>query len=82
MRQTITIGSGRSLNSLNVSVAGKTGTAQWSTKNLPHAWFIGFTPYENPEIAFVVLLEEGGEGSSVATPIAKEILTWYFNRDN
>ena len=34
MRQTITIGSGRSLSSLNVSVAGKTGTAQWSTKNL------------------------------------------------
>jgi len=82
MRQTVTIGSGRSLNSLSVSVAGKTGTAQWSSKSLPHAWFIGFAPYQDPEIAFVVLVEEGGEGSSVAVPIAKEILEWYFNREN
>jgi len=82
MRQTVTIGSGRSLNALPISVAGKTGTAQWSTKSLPHAWFIGFAPYENPEIAFVVLVEESGEGSAVAAPIAREIVDWYFNRDN
>lgn len=82
MRQTITIGSGRYLNSLPVEVAGKTGTAQWSTVKNTHAWFIGFAPYDNPEVAFAILLEEGGEGSSTATPIAYDILNWYFRDRN
>lgn len=78
MRQTVTAGSAISLSDLPVAVAGKTGTAQWSSKNNPHAWFTGFAPYENPEIVIVVLIEEGGEGSSVAVPIAEEVLRWYF----
>lgn len=78
MRQTVTSGSARSLNALPVTVAGKTGTAQWSTKKNPHAWFIGFAPYEKAEIAFTILVEEGKEGSTVAVPIAKEFLEWYF----
>ncbi|MFZ4648252.1 MAG: penicillin-binding protein 2 [Patescibacteria group bacterium] len=78
MRETVTAGSARSLQTVPVAVAGKTGTAQWSSKKYPHAWFAGFAPYEDPQIAIVVLVEEGREGSSVATPIAKEILTWYF----
>lgn len=78
MRDTITKGSARSLQSVGVPVAGKTGTAQWSTKNNNHAWFTGFAPYENPEVAVTILIEEGGEGSSVAVPIANEFLTWYF----
>ena len=78
MRQTVTLGSARSLNSVPVPVAGKTGTAQWSSVKDTHAWFVGFAPYENPELAFAILVEEGGEGSSVAVPIAKEFLEWYF----
>ena len=78
MRQTITAGSGRNLNSLPVAVAGKTGTAQWSSTHATHAWFTGYAPYDQPEIAITVLVEEGGEGSSVAVPIAKEILQYYF----
>ncbi|PIT95344.1 penicillin-binding protein 2 [Candidatus Falkowbacteria bacterium CG10_big_fil_rev_8_21_14_0_10_39_9] len=78
MRQTITDGSGRNLNSLSVAVAGKTGTAQWSSTRSPQAWFIGYAPYNNPELAITVLVEEGGEGSSVAVPIAKDILQYYF----
>ncbi len=78
MRQTITSGSARSLNSVPATVAGKTGTAQWSSTKENHAWFSGFAPYENPELAFAILVEEGGEGSSVAVPIAKEFLEWYF----
>lgn len=78
MRETVTGGSARILQSVPVEVAGKTGTAQWSTKKYPHAWFSGFAPYNDPQIAIAVLVEEGREGSSVATPIAKEILTWYF----
>jgi penicillin-binding protein 2 len=79
MRDTVTFGSARSLNSLPVAVAGKTGTAQWSSKKGPHAWFIGFAPYDNPEIAITVLVEEGIEGSAIAVPIAKDILNWYYS---
>lgn len=79
MRQTITQGSARSLSSLPVAAAGKTGTAQWSSQKNPHAWFIGFAPYENPELAITVLVEEGVEGSTMAAPIARDILAWYFD---
>jgi len=78
MRQTVTSGSARRLNSLPVEAAGKTGTAQWSTKENTHAWFIGFAPYENPEVVITVLIEKGGEGSDTAVPVAQEFLEWYF----
>ncbi len=82
MRQTITSGSAQSLQSVPVAVAGKTGTAQWSSDSdkEPHAWFTGFAPYDNPEIVVTILIEEGGEGSRVAAPIAKEVLEWYFGQ--
>ncbi len=76
--QTVTDGSARSLQSVPVAVAGKTGTAQWSSKYQPHAWFTGFAPYNNPEIVITILVEQAGEGSDVAVPIAREYLEWYF----
>ncbi|KKQ61603.1 MAG: Peptidoglycan glycosyltransferase [Parcubacteria group bacterium GW2011_GWE2_38_18] len=79
MRQTVLAGSARSLQSVPVAVAGKTGTAQWSSKKDPHAWFTGFAPYDNPKIVITILIEEGKEGSSVAVPVAQEVLTWYFS---
>jgi penicillin-binding protein 2 len=79
MRDTILYGSAKSLQSVPVAVAGKTGTAQWSTKYAPHAWFTGFAPYDNPDLVITILIEEGKEGSTVAVPIAKEFLQWYYN---
>lgn len=82
MRETVVRGSARSLGTLPISSAGKTGTAQWSSKKDPHGWYVGFAPYEDPEIAFAVLVEEGVGGNTYAVPIAREILAWYFaNRD-
>lgn len=81
MRQTIVSGSARRLNSLPVEIAGKTGTAQWNSNKYPHAWFTSFAPYNNPEIVLTVLVEEGKEGSSIATSIAGDILRWYFGGD-
>jgi len=78
LRQTVTSGSARSLGVLPVEAAGKTGTAQWSTTGAPHAWFTGFAPYDNPEIVITILVEEGQEGSTIAVPIAREVLDWYF----
>lgn len=78
MRQAVTAGSARSLGDLPVAAAAKTGTAQWSSTKSTHAWFTSFAPYETPEIVVTVMIEEGGEGSAVAAPVAKAILREYF----
>lgn len=81
MRETVISGSGRSLNTLPVEVAGKTGTAQFSNDlDRKHAWFEAFAPYSDPEISIVVMVEEGGDGDKIAAPVAKEVLNWYFTR--
>lgn len=77
MRQTVTTGSARSLGSLSLAVAGKTGTAQVGGDKPPHAWFTGFAPFDNPEIAVTVLIEHGGEGSVAAVPVARDIFMWW-----
>lgn len=59
------------------SVGCKTGTAEKALGN-PHAWFTVYAPFENPQIAVTVLVEDGGEGSSVAAPVAKEIVDWWI----
>ena len=76
----------------NVTVAGKTGTAEFyrddnhdlkpdrdEKGNLPtHAWFTAFAPYVDPEIVVTVFVANGGEGSGVAAPIATRVLQEYF----
>jgi penicillin-binding protein 2 len=63
-----------------IQVACKTGTAQHGDeKTLPHAWLTAFAPAHKPEIVVTVLVESGGEGSTVAAPIAKKILEAYFS---
>ncbi|PIS05501.1 MAG: penicillin-binding protein 2 [Candidatus Buchananbacteria bacterium CG10_big_fil_rev_8_21_14_0_10_42_9] len=79
LRRAVTSGSAVGMSTLPISTAGKTGTAQWSSKDSPHAWFTSFAPYEKPEIVVTVLVEEGGEGSSVALPVAREIISWWAN---
>lgn len=61
-------------------VGCKTGTAEKELGN-PHAWFTAFAPFDNPQIAITVIIEDGGEGSSVAAPTAKEVLDWWLDRN-
>ena len=77
-----------------ITVAGKTGTAEFCDKEHynpekedcldehdlrpSHAWYVAFAPYENPEIAIVTFVFDGGEGSLTAIPITKKILEAYF----
>lgn len=63
-------------------VACKTGTAETGDNGKTHAWFAAFAPADNPKIIIDVIVENGGEGSSVAAPIAKEILQYYFGKEN
>lgn len=64
---------------VRVKVGCKTGTAQIGGKDdMPHAWITVFAPFYNPEIVVTVLVENGGEGSSIAGPIARDILKEYF----
>jgi len=63
-----------------VEAAAKTGTAQWGTDKVPHAWFTAFAPYKKPEIVVTVLVEEGKEGSQIALNVAQDILQYYFTR--
>lgn len=81
-------GTAKALTVPGITVAGKTGTAEFYDPDIPlkandrlptHAWFTAFAPYEDPEIAIVVFVYNGGEGSAVALPIGQEILRGYFN---
>ncbi|OGY81689.1 MAG: penicillin-binding protein 2 [Candidatus Kerfeldbacteria bacterium RIFCSPHIGHO2_12_FULL_48_17] len=80
MRQAVLAGSARSLQELPVSSGGKTGTAQFGSGGKTHSWFVGFAPYENPEVVIAVLVEGAGGGNDAALPIARETLQWYFTR--
>lgn len=58
-----------------IEVGGKTGSAQ--TGNGTNGWFVGFAPFDDPEIAVVVLVENGGHGGYTAE-VAKKIIAEYF----
>lgn len=66
------------LNSINLSVAGKTGTAQQETTRPSHGLFIGFAPYEDPEIAMAVRIANGYSSGNAVT-VAKDILLYRYN---
>src|SRR3989344_1412249 len=70
-------GTGAPFFNAKYEVGCKTGTAEKELGN-PHAWFTVFAPFENPQIALTVIIEDGGEGSSVAAPVAKEIVDWWM----
>ncbi len=77
MRECVTAGSCKLLNNLPFLAGGKTGTAQWSKNQPTHAWFTSFAPFVDPRIVVTVLVEEGGEGATIAMPIAKNFLDWW-----
>ena len=82
MRKTITDGTAQTLKDLPIEAAGKTGTAQFGTEDKTHAWFASYAPFNDPQIAMIVLVEGGGEGHSSAVPITKDVYQWYFGGRN
>ncbi len=63
-----------------ITVACKTGTAETTPNEKPHAWITLFAPAYNPQVVVTVLSERSGEGSSVAGPVAKKILEAWFSK--
>lgn len=79
-----------SIDDLGIRTAGKTGTAeycdniadalgycvrgQWPS----HAWYVGYAPYEDPEIIIIAFIYNGGEGSFMALPIVRDLMRTYF----
>ncbi|MDP9351997.1 MAG: penicillin-binding protein 2 [Chloroflexota bacterium] len=82
MVTTVAEGSGRRAQVKGVEVAGKTGTAQLGGELDPHAWFTAFAPAEEPQIAVAVLVENAGEGSEVAAPLAGQLISSYLARQD
>ncbi|MEK7163059.1 MAG: penicillin-binding transpeptidase domain-containing protein, partial [Patescibacteria group bacterium] len=58
--------------------AAKTGSSQVENKTKTNAFFVGYAPKDNPQIAILVLVEDAREGSINAVPVAKDILKWYY----
>lgn len=77
MREAVRSGTGKAAYLKEVEIAGKTGTAEDPPRYRPHAWFAGWAPYENPQLAIAVFVEQGGHGGEVAAPIAREIVKWW-----
>ena len=65
-------------SSLNVEVAGKSGTAQESDLKPEHAWFTGFAPYSDPQIAVTVRISNG-YGSTNVVDTFRDTIAAYFN---
>ena len=87
MHDATTKGTAKRCKIKGIEIAGKTGTAQWRNHNmqLNLAWFIGFAPVKNPEVAIAVLIEgilpqDHIQGGLTATPVARDILLAYFNK--
>ncbi len=82
MYETVRSGTGTAAAISGIKVCGKTGTAENEKtnedKSKTHATFVGFAPYDDPEIAVSVVLEYAGYGGSVAAPIAREVIREYL----
>ena len=75
MRGVVDEGTGTAAALTGLSVAGKTGTAETGDTGRNQAWFIGFAPAENPEIAVAVVIEDtAGTGGGVAAPVAGAVM--------
>lgn len=78
MRQTVTNGTGRVCDIKDVTVCGKTGSAE--ARGAAHGWFVCFAPQENPKIAIAVIVEHGRHGATTAAPVCRAMLDVYFGK--
>jgi penicillin-binding protein 2 len=78
LERVVELGTGTGARIKEISIAGKTGTAQNPPKP-DHAWFVGYAPTDEPEVVFAVLVENAGHGGAVSAPIAGQLIRAYFS---
>ena len=82
MEAVVTEGTGSQLKDRSYTAAGKTGSAEFSDESdESHAWFTGFAPAEDPQIAVTVVVESIGSGGDYAVPLARRVFDAYFEED-
>ena len=87
-------GTGRAATIEGLDICGKTGTSQIIAKEnpnykilikekrfMPNSWFVSFAPKDNPRLAMVVLVENGGDAGAIAAPLAAQIYKKYFENE-
>lgn len=72
-------GTAKSLDTENYTIASKTGTAE-NAQGKAHAWYIGYAPADNPQIALAIIVENSGSSSDHAVPIADALYKNYFSK--
>ena len=80
MRSVVTEGTASALKTKAYQVCGKTGSAQVKEggKLKTNAWFVGFAPMDDPNLAVSVLVEDGDTGGKTAAPLARELFDLYL----
>ena len=79
MTETVLAGTASALQSEIYTAAGKTGSAEYTTdKTRSHAWFVGFSDIETPDLVVCVIVEGAGAGSDYAVPIARKMFDTYY----
>ena len=79
MIEVVNSGTGTRLKGYGFTAGGKTGSAEYNgNKEDSHAWFTGFAPADNPEIAVTVIIEGAGSGGDYAVPMARRVFEAYF----
>lgn len=80
MMAVVSSGTASALSGQNYTIAGKTGTAEYSSdKEKAHSWFAGFTNVDNPELAICVVVESADNSGMSAVTVTKKILNAYYN---
>lgn len=83
MEEVVKSGTATKLSGESYSVAGKTGSAEYTGSDgeiKTHSWFIGFSNVEDPDLAIAVIAEGAGTGSKVAVPVAHQVFNaFYYN---
>lgn len=81
MEEVVNSGTGTRMKGYGYTVGGKTGSAEYnSNKEDSHAWFTGFAPVDNPQIAVTVIIEGAGAGGDYAVPMARRVFDAYFKQ--
>lgn len=79
MIEVVENGTATKLQGYGYTAGGKTGSAEFnSNTDDSHAWFTGFAPADNPEIAVTIIIEGAGSGGDYAVPMARRVFDAYF----